>query len=64
MSLALVKHNNGMIKVHQPPLIEIALHVYLNKIKHPLLAEKLSSFLNKMKMNGLFETLVAESLTP
>jgi len=57
-SLAKVKHNKGLIKVHRPPLLEIELHVYLNKVKHPKLAYKLSKLLQRMKLEGLFNELL------
>lgn len=48
------------LMVHQPPLVEIALHVYINKYKHPELAGKLSTLLKLMKRNGQFDALLFE----
>jgi len=57
-SLAKVKYNKGLIKVHRPSLVEIKLHVYINKVKHPKLANKLSLLLQRMKQKGLFIELL------
>ncbi|PKG86398.1 hypothetical protein CXF85_01465 [Colwellia sp. 75C3] len=57
--LARLKYDHEVM-VHQPPLVEIALHVYINKYKHPELADKLSALLRLMKSNGQFEALLSE----
>jgi len=46
------------IKILRPPLVEITLHVYLNRKRHPELADKLSFLLKQMKQDGRFEHLL------
>ncbi|MCJ8321754.1 MAG: ABC transporter substrate-binding protein [Colwellia sp.] len=58
MFLASIKNNKEPLIVHKPPLVEIALHVYINKVNYPYLAEKLSSLLALMKRNGKFDALI------
>ncbi|MFT5756313.1 MAG: polar amino acid transport system substrate-binding protein [Alteromonadaceae bacterium] len=43
------------IKILEPPLIKITLHVYLNHQRHQGLADELSSVLTQMKQDGRFE---------
>ncbi len=45
------------IIIHQPPLLEIKLHVFLNKNNFPNLAKKLSNVLIQMKKDGRFQQL-------
>jgi len=49
------------IKILQPPLARITLHVYLNKQRHEKLAKALSHVLKDMKKNGLFQKALENS---
>lgn len=55
--LSLIGSKYTGFKIYRPPLTEIALHVYLNKERHPHLADKLSLVLQKMKIDGCFQAL-------
>jgi polar amino acid transport system substrate-binding protein len=52
------KEHAEIIKILQPPLVSITLHVYLNKQRHNQLAQTLSGVLKEMKKTGEFQQLL------
>ncbi len=46
-----------IIKIQQPPLIEITLHTYINHQRHPKLPNELSRILKQLKQDDRFESL-------
>ncbi|OHU94003.1 substrate-binding periplasmic protein [Pseudoalteromonas byunsanensis] len=45
------------IKIHSPALVEIKLHTYINKPRHPELAHQLAEVLKAMKLDGRYQQL-------
>ncbi|MCF6436850.1 transporter substrate-binding domain-containing protein [Pseudoalteromonas sp. MMG022] len=45
------------IKIHNPPLVEVKLHTYINKQRHPELPHQLSQVLKAMKLDGRYDKL-------
>lgn len=56
----LAKHEkfSELVHVQKPPLVTIALHVYLNKPNHPNLASQLTKKLKEMKTSGEYQILL------
>ncbi|WP_440055884.1 substrate-binding periplasmic protein [Pseudoalteromonas sp. T1lg65] len=55
--LKLTTNQSTTIRVHTPPLVEIRLHTYLNKDRHPNLAARLAETLKQMKADGRYQQL-------
>ncbi len=61
--LAQARNSGLQVRVMEPPLVSVPMHMYLHK-KHAALVPKVSQALARLKQDGRYQRLAAETLQP
>lgn len=61
--LAQARDSGLKVRVMEPPLVSVPMHMYLHK-KHAALVPRVSQALARLKHNGTYQRLAAETLKP
>ena len=61
--LAQARDSGLTVRVMEPPLVSVPMHMYLHK-KHAALVPRVSQALVRLKQNGTYQRLAAQTLQP